>query len=91
MDKKGETIEVSDLYKKIKIIENEISMKKKTLDELNEKSPGKELLIKDLEEKEQELNFLKKLEMGVEHGLDRYDINDKETTSYGKQNKKGEI
>ena len=29
MDKKGETIEVSDLYKKIKITENEISMKKK--------------------------------------------------------------
>ena len=29
MDKKGETIEVSDLYKKIKIIENEISMKKR--------------------------------------------------------------
>ena len=31
MDKKGETIEVSDLYKKIKIIENEISMKKKDI------------------------------------------------------------
>ena len=91
MDKKGETIEVSDLYKKIKIIENEISMKKKTLDELNEKSPGKELLIKDLEEKEQELNFFKKLVMGVAPGLDRYVINDKETPSYGKQIKTGEI
>lgn len=31
MDKKGETIEVSDLYKKIKITENEISMKKKDI------------------------------------------------------------
>lgn len=36
MDKKGETIEVSDLYKKIKIIENEISTKKEILDGLNE-------------------------------------------------------
>ena len=91
MDKKGETIEVSDLYKKIEIVENEISMKKKTLGELNEKSLGKELLIKDLEEKEQELNFLKKLVMGVAPGLDRYVINDKETPSYGKQIKTGEI
>ena len=92
MSKINKTIEISDLYRAIKIVQNEISMKEKTLKEIDELevkckhkdfSVSKELLVKDLEEKRQELNTLERLSTGNTAELDGYVVNVNQTSSCG--------
>lgn len=104
MSKTNKTIEISDLYRAIKIVQNEISMKEKTLQELDELgnkcgntkkqkniSISKELLLKDLEETHQKLATLKRLSTGNTAELDGYVVDVNETTSCGKYLNQGEV
>ena len=104
MSKINKTIEISDLYRAIKIVQNEISMKEKTLKEIDELerkcdsakkqkdfSVSKELLAKDLEEKRQELKSLERLSTGDTAVLDGYVVNVNQTSSCGCGLNPGEI
>jgi len=104
MSKTKKTIEISDLYRAIKIVQNEISMKEKTLKEIDELerkcsntkkqkniSFSKELLLKDLEETHQKLATLKRLSTGNTAELDGYVVNVNQTTSCGKYLNQGEV
>ena len=61
---KTETIEVENVYKAIKIVENEIAMETATLNDERVSGYSKELIAKGLEEKYRELNYLKALSEG---------------------------
>lgn len=100
MSKINKTIEISDLYRAIKIVQNEISMKEKTLQEIDELevkckhkdfSVSRKLLTKDLEEKRQELNSLERLSIGNTAELDGYIVNVNQTSSCGCGLNPGEI
>jgi len=100
MSKINKTIENSDLYRAIKIVQNEISMKEKTLKEIDELeikckyrdfSVSRELLEKDLEEKRQELKSLEKLSTGNTAEPDGYVVNVNQTSSCGCGLNHGEI
>lgn len=61
---KTESIEVENIYKTIKLVENEIAMETTTLNDERVSGYSKELIAKGLEEKYKELNYLKALSEG---------------------------
>lgn len=61
---KTESIEVENVYKAIKLVENEIAMETATLNDERVSGYSKELIAKGLEEKYRELNYLKALSEG---------------------------